>query len=144
MLTGAMNERADSDARREPEPPESRVTDSVRAAVERTMRATAGSAATTRERAADLVDEVVRRGRDARDQISKRGQEAGAEITRRGQEAGAELARRGQEATGEVGRRLEALERRLAELEGSLGAEPRDEVEGEAGGDGQTKAEAEG
>ena len=77
-------------------------------------------------------------------EISKRGQEAGAEITRRGQEAGAELARRGQEATGEVGRRLEALERRLAELEGRLGPRPRDEVEGETGGDDETKAEAEG
>ena len=54
---------------------------------------------------------MVRRGRDARD-----------ELARRGQEAGAELARRGQEATGEVGRRLEVLERRLAELEDSLGA----------------------
>ena len=89
--------------------PEGGVADAVRAAVERTMRATAGSAATTRDRAADLVDEVARRGRETRD-----------ELARRGQEAGAGLARRGQEATGEVGRRLEALERRLAELEGRL------------------------
>ena len=77
------------------------------------MRATAGSAASTRERAGELVDEVVRRGREARD-----------ELARRGQEAGAELARRGQEATGEVGRRLELLERRLAELEERLVARP--------------------
>jgi polyhydroxyalkanoate synthesis regulator phasin len=74
------------------------------------MRATAGSAATTRDRAAGLVDEVARLGRDARD-----------ELARRGEEAGAELARRGREATGEVGRRLEALERRLGELERRLG-----------------------
>ena len=74
------------------------------------MQATAGSAATTRERAGELVDDVVRRGRDARD-----------ELARRGQEAGAGLVRRGQEATGEVGRRLELLERRLAELEDRLG-----------------------
>ena len=73
------------------------------------MRATAGSAALTRGRASDLVDDVVRRGRDARDQLA-----------RRGQEAGVELARRGQEATGEVGKRLELLERRLAELERAL------------------------
>ena len=86
------------------------VADAVRAAVERTMRATAGSAASTRERAGELVDEVVRRGR-----------EPATSCARRGQEAGAELARRGQEATGEVGRRLELLERRLAELEGRLG-----------------------
>ena len=82
------------------------------------MRATAGSAASTRGRAAELVDDVVRRGRDARDELARRGQEA------RGA-SGAELARRGQEATGEVGRRLEALERRLAELESSLAAERR-------------------
>lgn len=91
------------------ERPDSSMADALRTAVERTMRATAGSAATTRERAGDLVDEVVRRGRDARD-----------ELARRGQEAGVELARRGQEATGEIGRRVEMLERRLAELEGRL------------------------
>ena len=92
------------------------VADAVRAAVERTMRATAGSASSSRSRAAELVDDVVRRGREARD-----------ELARRGQEAGAGLARRGQEATGEVGRRMEALERRLAELEQRLGAEGGDE-----------------
>jgi polyhydroxyalkanoate synthesis regulator phasin len=84
------------------------------------MRATAGSAASSRERAAELVDEVVRRGLEARD-----------ELARRGQEAGVELARRGQEATGEVSRRVEMLEVRLAELEERLQAdsthEPRPE-----------------
>jgi polyhydroxyalkanoate synthesis regulator phasin len=116
---------ADSKQQPDPEPgaTDSGVADSVRAAVERTMRATAGSAASTRGRAAELVDEVVRRGRDARDELTRRGQEAGAELTRRGQEAGAGLARRGQEATGEVGRRLEALERRLGEVESSLASE---------------------
>jgi polyhydroxyalkanoate synthesis regulator phasin len=73
------------------------------------MQATAGSAANTRGRAGELVDEVVRRGRDARD-----------ELARRGQEAGVGLARRGQEATGEIARRVETLESRLAELEGLL------------------------
>jgi polyhydroxyalkanoate synthesis regulator phasin len=89
--------------------PDGGVTGALRTAVERTMKATAGSAASTRDRAGDLVDEVVRRGRDARD-----------ELARRGQEAGVDLARRGQEATGEIGRRVEMLERRLAELEGRL------------------------
>jgi polyhydroxyalkanoate synthesis regulator phasin len=101
----------------------------LRAAVERTMRATTGSAANTRERATELVDEVVRRGREARD-----------ELARRGQEAGAELARRGQEATGEVGRRVEVLERRLAELERRLEAERGPG----AAADPQSKPEAEG
>ncbi len=97
------------------------------------MRATAGSAAGTRERAGELVDDVVRRGREARD-----------ELARRGQEAGAELARRGQEATGEVGRRLEGLEQRLAELEGRLAAENGVEVEGEGAARADTNPEVEG
>ena len=71
------------------------------------MRATAGHAADTRDRAADLVDDVVRRGLEARAELSRRGLEAGAELTRRSQQAGAGLARRGQEATEEVARRLE-------------------------------------
>jgi polyhydroxyalkanoate synthesis regulator phasin len=88
------------------------VADALRTAVERTMKATAGSAATSRDRATGLLDDIVRRGREAR-----------GELARRGQEAGAELARRGQEATGEAGRRIELLEQRLAELERRLGPE---------------------
>jgi polyhydroxyalkanoate synthesis regulator phasin len=114
-----MDTEPTSDAPGENARSESGVADSLRTAVERTMRATAGSAANTAERAGDLVDDVVRRGRDARD-----------ELARRSQEAGAELARRGQEATEEVGRRLELLERRLAELEQRLG-EPQSDPEAE-------------
>ena len=120
--------RADSQA-----PAEGGVGDAVRTAVERTMRATAGSAANTRERAGELVDDVVRRGREARD-----------ELARRGQEAGAELARRGQEATGEMGRRLEQLEHRLAELEQRLGAEDGPEVETQPAGGPDANPEVEG
>ena len=107
--------------------------DALRAAVQRTMRATAGSATGSRDRAAELVDDVVRRGREARD-----------ELARRGQEAGAGLARRGQEATGEVGKRIELLERRLAELESRLGTEARPEVETEPVAAPQSKSKAEG
>jgi polyhydroxyalkanoate synthesis regulator phasin len=111
---------------------ESGVADSLRAAIERTLDATAGPAATTRERATELVDELVRRGRETRD-----------ELARRGQEAGAELARRGQGATGELARRLEQLERRLAEVERSLGPdEPPAEPERSA--EAQSKPRAEG
>jgi polyhydroxyalkanoate synthesis regulator phasin len=101
------NPQADEDR-----PADGGVAETLRSAVERTMRATAGSAADGRERAAELLDDVVRRGREARD-----------ELARRGQEAGVELARRGQEATGEVGRRLELLEERLSELETRLASE---------------------
>ena len=125
-----MNESSQSDSGASPE---GGVADAVRAAVERTMRATAGSAATTRDRAGELVDDVVRRGREARD-----------ELARVGQEAGAELARRGQEATGEVGRRLELLEHRLAELEQRLGAEAGAEVEADRARGPETNPEVEG
>ena len=126
-----MNEPSHSDRATGPAPQEGGVAETVRAAVERTMRATAGSAATTRERAGELVDDV-RRGRDARD-----------ELARRGQEAGAELARRGQEATGEMGRRLELLESRLADLERRLAAEPGAQVEGRPGQGPDTNPEVE-
>ena len=51
---------------------DSGVADKLRSAIERTMRATAGSAASSRERATELVDEVVRRGVDARDELARR------------------------------------------------------------------------
>jgi polyhydroxyalkanoate synthesis regulator phasin len=49
-------------------------------AVERTVAATAGTAAEGRERALDLLDEVARRGREAGGSVAKRGQEAGEEL----------------------------------------------------------------
>jgi polyhydroxyalkanoate synthesis regulator phasin len=108
------------------------------------MRATAGSAAMTRDRAAELVDEVAPNPPAALgDGAPLRGRDARDELARRGQGAGAELARRGQEATGEVGRRLELLERRLAELEQRLG-EPEAEVEGEQGARREPNSKAEG
>ena len=99
---------------------ERNVGDALRDAIERTLSATAGSASATRDRAGELVDEVVRRGRGARDELARRGQLTGAELAKRGQDAGAEL-----------GRRLEALERRLAEVEESLRGEA-DDGEGDA------------
>ena len=45
--------------------------DALRAAIERTFEATADSAAGTRDRAVELLDEVARRGRDVRGQIGK-------------------------------------------------------------------------
>lgn len=128
-----MTELPASEPNPDPDAPETGVADSVRAAVERTMRATSGSAASTRERAGELVDDVVRRGRDAR-----------SELARRGQEAGAELARRGQEATGEVGRQIELLERRLSELEDRLAGEARAAPEDQSTGPAETEPKAEG
>jgi polyhydroxyalkanoate synthesis regulator phasin len=90
------------------------VADALRDAVERTLQATAGSAASTRERAGELVDELARRGRGA-----------GGELSRAGQAAGAELARRGQGAGAEIAKRIEALEKRLAEIEEDLRSNPK-------------------
>lgn len=45
--------------------------DALRAAIERTFEATADSAAGTRDRAMDLLDEVARRGRDVRGRLGK-------------------------------------------------------------------------
>jgi hypothetical protein len=45
--------------------------EALRAAIERTFEATAGSAASTRDRAGDLLDEIAKRGRGVRDQLGK-------------------------------------------------------------------------
>ena len=45
--------------------------EALRSAIERTFEATAGSAAGTRDRAVELLDEVAKRGRDVRDQLGK-------------------------------------------------------------------------
>jgi polyhydroxyalkanoate synthesis regulator phasin len=120
-----------------PQPEERGVAEALRSAIERTLDATAGPG--TRERAADLLDEVARRGRDAREEVARRGRGAREEVARRGQEAGAELAKRGQGARDEVARRLEALEGRLASLEEALRRESDD-----AADEDQSEPEAEG
>ena len=84
-------------------PQPERRADALRTAIERTFElagrpARTGRAAAGRERAAELLDEVVRRGRGAR----------------------GEVARRSRPAREELARRLEVLERRLATLEDSL------------------------
>lgn len=117
-------------------PEESGVTEALRAAIERTLAATAPAAAQTRERAGELVDELARRGQEAREEISRRGQEAGAEIAKRGQE----LTRRGQDAQAEVARQLEALEQRMASIEELLRRSDR----AEARPDAESKPKAEG
>jgi len=108
----------DSEERREPE--EGGVAEALRAAIERTLAATAPAAGQTRDRAGGLVDETRERAGGLVDEISKRGQEAGAEIARIGQEAREALSRRGPLAGGEVRAQLEALERRLASIEDLL------------------------
>jgi hypothetical protein len=45
--------------------------EALRSAIERTFDATAGSAAGTRDRAVELLDEVAKRGREVRSQLGK-------------------------------------------------------------------------
>ena len=99
--------------------------EALRTAIERTLSATASSAATTRDRAQELVGDVAP---GTRAPLRERAGELLDEVARLGQEAGQQIARRGKEAreavglagTGEVARleaALRALEARVEELE---------------------------
>jgi hypothetical protein len=45
--------------------------EALRTAIERTFEATAGTTASTRVRAVELLDEIAKRGRDVRSQLGK-------------------------------------------------------------------------
>jgi polyhydroxyalkanoate synthesis regulator phasin len=116
--------RSDHGAEDDAEPSSDRRADALRTAVERTLAATAGSAAETRERARGLLDEVVRRGEGAREEIGRRGDIARQELERRGEAAREGVSRRGQAAREQVVRGSEAaredLIRRGEEASGRL------------------------
>jgi polyhydroxyalkanoate synthesis regulator phasin len=92
------------------------VGDALRAAVERTLSATAGSATETRQRGKELLDDVVRRGVSARERVSRRGEEATARI------AGAlgDLRTSEPADAAPLDARLTQIERRVAELERAI------------------------
>jgi polyhydroxyalkanoate synthesis regulator phasin len=97
------------------DPPNRGVAEALREAIERTLSvagrpARTGSAALTGERATELLDELVRRGREARDELARR-------------------ARRGLGARDELANRIEALERRLSALEDALRTKPKPKAE---------------
>lgn len=120
------------------------VADALRAAIERTLAATAPAAGQTRERAGEIVGEISKRGQGARDELARRGQEAGAEIAKFGQEAREALSKRGLEATGELRSQLDALEKRLASVEDRLkSAQTKPGTEG-ASREADSKPQAEG
>jgi hypothetical protein len=135
---------ADEDAETPSQTDDSGVADALRAAIDRTLAATAPAAGQTRERAGEIVGGISKRGQDAKDELARRGEEAGAEIARLGQEARDALSKRGLEATGELRSQLDALEKRLASVEDRLkavqtpaGAEPDSQ-------EGKTQPKAEG
>jgi polyhydroxyalkanoate synthesis regulator phasin len=112
--------------------------EALRAAVERTLAATAGSASEAGQRARNLLDDVTRRGEAAREEVSRRGEAAREEVSRRGeaareqvdrgrQAAREQLVRRRDEATEELVRRGEEAGGRLADAIADLReAERRD------------------
>lgn len=120
------------------------VAESLRAAIERTLAATAPAAGQTRARAGELVGEISKRGQDAREELARRGQEAGAEIARLGQEAREALSNRGLEATGELRSQLDAIEKRLASVETRLKAAQGPGADQAAPEEAEPKPEAEG
>jgi polyhydroxyalkanoate synthesis regulator phasin len=111
--------------------------EALRAAVERTLAATAGSASETRGRAQELLDDVARRGQEARDTVGRRGQEAreaSASVTTRVVEAIQEMRLASGEEVRALAAKLAAIERRVSDLEqrsrDDPGPDPAPQVEG--------------
>ncbi len=97
--------------------------EALRTAVERTLAATAGSAAETRGRAQELLDDVAKRGQEARDTVGRRGQEAreaSASVTTRVVEAIQEMRLASGEEVRALDAQLAAIERRVSDLEQHL------------------------
>jgi uncharacterized protein YjbJ (UPF0337 family) len=90
---------------RRPEEQIKDLTEALRQAVDRTYAATAGSAADTRERAGELLDEVTRRGSGALDEVKGRGSEAREVVG---------------DAVSSLRKEVDSLSRRLAELESKV------------------------
>ncbi len=122
-MQGTPDEHESSD----PAAPTEGVGEALRAAVERTLAATADSATETRQRAQGLLDDVVRRGQVAREQVTRRGEEAGAKLA----EALGERRAADQEDLGELRARVAELESRLERLERTSDAVSNPQVEDE-------------
>lgn len=89
------------------------VGDALRSAVERTLAATAESASGTRDRAQELLDDVVRRGQSAGQRVARGSESATARLA----EAIGELRAADSEGLQRLADRLDAVERRLGALE---------------------------
>ena len=101
--------------------------EALRAAVERTLAATAGSASQTRGRAQELLDDVAKRGQEARETVGRRGQEAreaSASVTTRVVDAIQEMRLASGEDVRALDEQLAAIERRVADLEQRLSDAP--------------------
>ena len=106
--------------------------DAVRRAVERTVQSTVGSAGLTRDRAQEIVDEVVRRveqsagraGRGVRESVGRAGQrraEAAAGVGDRLRVAIPDIRVATRDDVRKLQRAVDRLEKRLSELEAKVG-----------------------
>jgi polyhydroxyalkanoate synthesis regulator phasin len=98
-------------------PDEKGISDNLREAIERTFAATAESAAGTRGRAQDLLDEVSRRGQDAAEAVTQRGQEARESVVSRVVEAVEGMRLATHEEVKDLEQRLAKLSERVAAIE---------------------------
>lgn len=103
-------EDAQGDGRNE----RSALPDGLRTAVEKTIAATADTAAETAERAQELLDEVARRGQEAREEVARQGQKTREGLSR--------IRISSADDVKELNERLAGIERRLGEIEGVLRA----------------------
>ena len=102
------------------------VGEALRSAVEKTLAATAESATGTRDRAQELLDDVVRRGQSAREEVTRRRETATARLA----EASGELRTADRESLERIEERLAGIERRIAALEATgAGSRPLPETE---------------
>jgi polyhydroxyalkanoate synthesis regulator phasin len=84
----------------------------LRSAVEKTIAATADTAAETAERAQELLDEVAKRGQEARDEVARRGQRTREGLSRVRLASADEVK--------ELNERLADIEDRLGQIETAL------------------------
>ena len=111
ISSGAMSAE---DATGEGKDERSGLPEGLRSAVEKTIAATADTAAETAERAQDLLDEVARRGQEARDEVARRGQRTRQGLSRVRLSTADEVR--------ELNDRLAGIEERLAGIEVALRA----------------------
>ncbi|HEX6115532.1 MAG TPA: hypothetical protein VFY99_00435 [Solirubrobacterales bacterium] len=102
------------DAREEGKDERGGLPEGLRSAVEKTIAATADTAAETAERAQELLDEVARRGQKTRDEVARRGQQTREGLSRVRFASADEVK--------ELNERLAGIEQRLAQIETALRA----------------------
>lgn len=113
------------------------ISENLRDAIERTFAATAESAAETRGRAQDLLDEVSRRGQGAREAVTQRGQEARETVVSRVVEAVEGMRLASHEEVKDLEQQVAELTARVAALEQAGKAPPAKAGDAPSSGSGE-------